>query len=86
MRNTDLIASGSIDSPINLYWLDKPTNSLVKFHTITSKENDYLKGVINTIWFGPNRDIMAWSYSPEEKWGRWKVSKPNKIGIEIMKF
>lgn len=86
-RGTDLVVSGGINSKLNLYKINstkkRPTLELLKALQ-PSAEQEFFKGTINTIRFSANRKVMAFSVSPDQKFGRWYVDKA-KPGLWINK-
>ena len=81
LKNSDAFVSAGIDSTVNIYKINKKAHSL---ELVKKIGEPFVKGVINTVKFEPN--VIAYSISGEQKMGRWMVSKPKKIGIQIQKI
>ena len=86
IRNSDLLATGSIDSTINFYKFNKGSKKIEILGVLPTDEEEYIKGTINSIKFSPRRSYMAFCHSDEQRLGRWFVSKPKNYGITIVKL
>ena len=85
IRNSDLLCSAGVDSSINLYKFSKENKNIEKLGTLPVGE-EFVKGTINTVKFSPKKSYLAFSTSDEQKLGRWFTTKPEKIGISIVKL
>ena len=81
------MATGSIDSTVNLYKFNKPTKKIELIGKLPHNGDDeFVKGTVNAIKFSPKRGYMAYSHSDEQKFGRWYTSKPKNYGLTIVKL
>lgn len=85
IRNADLVCSAGIDTTINFYKFNKEDKKLEPIGTLPQDEG-FISGTINSIKFSPKRKYMAYTHSDEQRLGRWFVSKPEKLGITIVKL
>jgi WD40 repeat protein len=87
IRNSDLFATGSIDSSINLYKFDRKGKKLHLLGKLPNVEGEeYVKGTVNALKFSPKREFLAYSHSDEQRLGRWYTSKPKNYGFTIVKL
>eukprot|EP01022_Parablepharisma_sp_SALTPOND_P021049 TRINITY_DN3_c0_g1_i1.p2 TRINITY_DN3_c0_g1~~TRINITY_DN3_c0_g1_i1.p2 ORF type:complete len:498 (+),score=37.39 TRINITY_DN3_c0_g1_i1:4024-5517(+) len=77
MKNSDLLATGSVDGYVNLYKFAEEKQTLEKLQKVP------LNGSINAMQFGDNANMLVCAQGDEQRLGRWIVRKEAKPGITI---
>jgi len=77
LKNSDVLASGSIDGFINIYKFDQENQRIETLKRIP------MNGSINAMKFSENGRMLVCAQGDEQRLGRWIVKKDTKPGINI---
>jgi len=77
IKGTDLLASGSTDSLVNIYKVNEETIEII--------DKMLLPGSINGMKFADKGEILVCAQSVDQRLGRWQTRTTVPIGISIIR-